>query len=217
MKTFSNFCAEAYSCEAKAYDAAFMSGAQVIRTGEGGRIGAERRKTAPERTKTKIGPRGTTLPAKPYKPRKDIGVPKPASTRVQEPTKERGSKDVLARASAAAREESMKASKARAAAKSSGQDASKAKPTTKELERRATQILSTKKEAEPKAKAPVKDERFSSSRKPEDHMIKGKYDRMDKKAMKRAGKQKLLALVLKSTGKKKESELKHRYTGPDKE
>jgi hypothetical protein len=206
MKTFAKFIEEAY-------DAAFMSGAQVIRTGEGGRIGAERTKTAPERTKTKIGPGGTTLPAKPYKPRSDIGTPKPASTRVQEPTKERGSKDVLARAAAAAREERRKASKARVAAKSSGQVVPEAKPRTKELERKATQILSNKKEAKPKA--PVKDERFSSSRKPEDHMIKGKYNREEKKAMKRAGKQKLLNLVLQSTGKKKESELKHRYTGPD--
>ena len=207
MKSFSNFCTEAY-------DAAFMSGAQVIRTGEGGRIGAERRKTAPERTKTKRGPGGTTLPAKPYKPRSDIGTPKPASTRVQEPTKERGSKDVLARAAAAAREERMKAAKTRAAAKSSGQDAPKAKPRTKELERKATQILSNKKEAKPKA--PVKDERFSSSRKPEDHMVKGKYNKLEKKTMVRAGKRKLLDLVLQSTGKKKESELKNRYTGPDK-
>ena len=31
-----------------------------------------------------------------------------------------------------------------------------------------------------------------------------------------AGKRKLLDLVLQSTGKKKESELKNRYTGPDK-
>ncbi len=207
MKSFSNFCTEAY-------DAAFMSGAQVNRTGEGGRIGAERRKTAPERTKTKRGPGGTTLPAKPYKPRSDIGTPKPASTRVQEPTKERGSKDVLARAAAAAREERMKAAKARAAAKSSGQDAPKAKPRTKELERKATQILSNKKEEKPKA--PVKDERFSSSRKPEDHMVKGKYNKLEKKTMVRAGKRKLLDLVLQSTGKKKESELKNRYTGPDK-
>ena len=208
MKTFAKFIEEAY-------DAAFMSGAQVIRTGEGGRIGAERRKTEPERTKTKIGPGGTTLPAKPYKPRKDIGAPKPASTRVQEPTKERGSKDVKAKADAAAKEERMKASKARVAAKSSGQDAPKAKPKPKELEQQATKLITNK--AAPKTKAPVKDERFSSSRKPEDHMIKGKYDRMEKKAMKRAGKQKLLALVLQSTGKKKESELKHRYTGPDKQ
>ncbi len=207
MKSFSNFCTEAY-------DAAFMSGAQVIRTGAGGRIGAERRKTAPERTRTKRGEGGTTLPAKPYKPRKDIGTPKPASTRIQEPTQERGSKDVLARAAAAAREERMKAAKARAAAKSSGQDAPKAKPRTKELERKATQILSNKKEEKPKA--PVKDERFSSSRKPEDHMVKGKYNKLEKKTMVRAGKRKLLNLVLQSTGKKKESELKNRYTGPDK-
>jgi len=207
MKTFAKFIEEAY-------DAAFMSGAQVIRTGEGGRIGAERRKTAPERTKTKRGPGGTTLPAKPYKPRKDIGTPKPASTRVQQPTQERGSRDVLARAAAAAREERRKASKARVAAKSSGKDAPKAKPKTKELEGKATQILSNKKEAKPKA--PVKDERFSSSRKPEDHMVKGKYNKLEKKTMVRAGKRKLLDLVLQSTGKKKESELKNRYTGPDK-
>ena len=168
MKSFSNFCTEAY-------DAAFMSGAQVIRTGAGGRIGAERRKTAPERTRTKRGPGGTTLPAKPYKPRSDIGTPKPASTRVQEPTKERGSKDVLARAAAAAREESIKAAKARTAAKSSGQDAPKAKPRTKELERKATQILSNKKEAEPKGE---KDER----------MTKYQYTRKEKKRMVQAGK-----------------------------
>jgi len=209
MKSFSNFCTEAY-------DAAFMSGAQVIRTGEGGRIGAERRKTAPERTRTKRGEGGTTSPAKPYKPRSDIGTPKPASTRVQEPTQERGSRDVLARAAAAAREERRKASKARVAAKNSGKDTPKAKPKTKELEGKATQILSNKKEAEPKAKAPVKDERFSSSRKPEDHMVKGKYNKLEKKTMVRAGKRKLLDLVLQSTGKKKESELKNRYTGPDK-
>ena len=168
MKTFSKFCAEAY-------DAAFMSGAQVIRTGEGGRIGAERTKSAPERTRTKRGPRGTTLPAKPYKPRSDIGTPKPASTRVQEPTKERGSKDVKAKADAAAKEERMKASKARIAAKSSGQDAPKAKPRTKDLEKTATKILSTKKETEPKGE---KDERTT----------KYQYTRPEKKRMVQAGK-----------------------------
>ena len=168
MKTFAKFIEEAY-------DAAFMSGAQVIRTGEGGRIGAERRKTAPERTRTKRGEGGTTLPAKPYKPRKDIGTPKPASTRVQEPTQERGSRDVLARAAAAAREERMKAAKARAAAKSSGQDAPKAKPRTKELEKTATKMLSNKKEAEPKGE---KDER----------MTKYQYTRKEKKRMVQAGK-----------------------------
>ena len=47
-------------------------------------------------------------------------------------------------------------------------------------------------------------------------MIKGKYTKGEKKQLVRAGKQKLRDLVLKATGKKKESELKHRYTGPDK-
>jgi len=180
MKSFSNFCTEAY-------DAAFMSGAQVIRTGAGGRIGAERRKTAPERTRTKRGEGGTTLPAKPYKPRKDIGTPKPASTRVQEPTQERGSKDVLARAAAAAREERMKAAKARAAAKSSGQDAPKEKPRTKELEKTATKMLSNKKEAEPKGE---KDER----------MTKYQYTRKEKKRMVQAGKR-LVSDIIKGRDK----------------
>jgi len=193
MKSFSNFCTEAY-------DAAFMSGAQVIRTGEGGRIGAERRKTAPERKRTKRGPGGTTLPAKPYKPRSDIGIPKPASTRVQEPTKERGSKDVLARAAAAAKEERMKAAKARAAAKNSGQDAPKAKPKprTKELEQQATKMLSNKKEAEPKGE---KDERTT----------KYQYDRLGKKYMVRAGK-KLHADIIK--GREKPAAHYQPATGP---
>jgi len=180
MKTFAKFIEEAY-------DAAFMSGAQVIRTGAGGRIGAERRKTAPERTRTKRGEGGTTLPAKPYKPRKDIGTPKPASTRVQEPTQERGSKDVLARAAAAAREERMKAAKARAAAKSSGQDAPKEKPRTKELEKTATKMLSNKKEAEPKGE---KDER----------MTKYQYTRKEKKRMVQAGKR-LVSDIIKGRDK----------------
>jgi hypothetical protein len=47
-------------------------------------------------------------------------------------------------------------------------------------------------------------------------MVKGKYTKAEKKTMVRAGKQKLRDLVLQSTGKKKESELKNRYTGPDK-
>ena len=138
MKTFAKFLEEAYSCEAKAYDAAFMSGAQVIRTGEGGRIGAERRKTAPERTRTKRGPGGTTLPAKPYEKRSDAGIPRPASTRVQEPTKERGSAAL-----------SPKEAQRKAYLERKEREAGKKTPT-------ATQLLSKKKEAEPKGE---KDER----------------------------------------------------------
>jgi len=57
----------------EAYDASFMSGAQIIKTGEGGRIGQNRKKTAPERRRVKAIGGGKTAPAKPYKIRKDAG------------------------------------------------------------------------------------------------------------------------------------------------
>ena len=75
----------------EAYDKDVMGSSQIRRTGEGGRIGAERKKTAAERRRTKLGPGGTRVPAKEYKPRKDIGTQRAASTRVQQPEKERGS------------------------------------------------------------------------------------------------------------------------------
>lgn len=84
MKTFQEFVAEAY-------DASVMSSSQIRRTGAGGRIGAERKKTAPERRRVKAVGGGQTAPAKPYKPRKDIGTQRPRSTREQQPTQERGS------------------------------------------------------------------------------------------------------------------------------
>ena len=76
-------------CEA--YDKDVMGSSQIRRTGEGGRIGAERKKTAPERRRVKAVGGGKTVPAKEYKPRKDIGQQRAASTRVQQPEKERGS------------------------------------------------------------------------------------------------------------------------------
>lgn len=76
-------------CEA--YDADVMSSSQIRRTGAGGRIGAERKKTAPERRRMKAVGDGKMEPAKEYKPRKDIGQQRAASTRVQQPEKERGS------------------------------------------------------------------------------------------------------------------------------
>ena len=88
MKTFTQFCTEAY-------DASFMSGAQVRKTGEGGRIGSERKKSEPERRrmsqKSEKGNQGQERKPTEYKPRKDIGTQRQASTRVQQPEKERGS------------------------------------------------------------------------------------------------------------------------------
>ena len=86
MITFQEFVS---LCEA--YDASVMGSSQIRRTGEGGRIGQERKKTAPERRRVKAVGGGQTAPAKPYKPRKDIGTQRPRSTREQQPTKERGS------------------------------------------------------------------------------------------------------------------------------
>lgn len=84
MKTFTQFCTEAY-------DAAFMSGAQIIKTGGVEKIGYERKKTKPEIRKTSQAKAGEERKPTEYKPRKDIGTQRQASTRVQQPTQERGS------------------------------------------------------------------------------------------------------------------------------
>jgi hypothetical protein len=90
MRTFQEFMTIV-----EAYDASFMSGAQVRKTGEGGRIGSERKKSEPERRrmsqKSEKGNQGQERKPTEYKPRKDIGTQKAASTRVQQPEKERGS------------------------------------------------------------------------------------------------------------------------------
>ena len=82
MKTFSQFILEAYDPEVQGRS-------QIRRQGEGGRIGADRRKTEPEKRRTKVVA-GKRVPTD-YKDRKDIGTQKPRSTREQQPTRERGS------------------------------------------------------------------------------------------------------------------------------
>ena len=84
MKTFSQFILEAY-------DKDVMGKSQIRKQGEGGRVGADRRKTEPEKRRVKAVGGGKTAPAKPYKPRKDIGTQRPRSQREQQPEKERGS------------------------------------------------------------------------------------------------------------------------------
>jgi len=166
MKTFSQFCNEAY-------DAAVMSGSQIRRQGEGGRVGTLRKKSTPEIRRTKRLAGGQSRPSS-YKSRADIGTQKSASDRVQQPTQERGS------AALSPKEAQRKAYLERKAREAGGT----AKP--KELEKQATKLLAKK--AAPKAKGPAKDDRFSSSRNPEDHMVRGKYTKLEKKQMVRAGK-----------------------------
>ena len=84
MKTFAQFITEVY-------DKDVMGSSQIRKTGEGGRIGAERKKSAPEKRRMKAVGGGKFEPAKDYKPRKDIGTQRKTETRVQQPEKERGS------------------------------------------------------------------------------------------------------------------------------
>ena len=129
MKTFPEFCKEAY-------DASFMSGAQVRQSGEGGRVGRERKKTPAEiRRVSQPKAGGERKPAE-YKPRKDIGTQKQASTRVQQPEQERGS------AALSPKESQRKAYLERKAREAGGAE----KP--KDLVKQATKILSKTKPAE---------------------------------------------------------------------
>jgi hypothetical protein len=86
MKTFTEFMS---ICEA--YDAAFMSGVQIRSAGGGGKIGSERKKTKPEIRKMSQAKAGEERKPTEYKLRKDANTQRQASTRVQEPTQERGS------------------------------------------------------------------------------------------------------------------------------
>jgi len=182
---------------AEAYDAEVMSRSQIKKTGEGGRIGAERKKSAPERRRVKAVGGGKTEPVE-YKPRKDIGQQRQASTRTQQPETERGS--ARERQLAAAKAERKKAAQARIAAKKGGAAApTAAKPKAKEAEKTATKLLSKKKPAStpaPGYKAP-KASGLSTQ---------------ERKALYKKGERTLRDIVLAKTGKKSEKELKHKYT-----
>jgi hypothetical protein len=127
----------------------WSGGASITKTGSGGRVRPERKKTTPEIRRMKAVGGGKTEPVQ-YKPRKDIGTQRQASTRVQQPTQERGSADVKAKAAAAAKEERKKAALARIAAKKAGAKPEAAKPKAKEVEKQASKLLSTKKPEAPK-------------------------------------------------------------------
>jgi len=187
MKTFQEFVSEAY-------DASVMSSSQIRRTGAGGRIGAERKKTAPERRRVKAIGGGQTAPAKEYKPRKDIGTQRKAETRVQQPEQERGS--ARERQLAAAKEERRKAAQARIAAKKGA--ATTAKLKSKELEKAGTQLISKKKK-----------ETVSPDYKPQ--KASG-LSTQERKSLYKKGERTLRDIVLAKTGKKSEKELKHKYT-----
>jgi len=136
MKTFQQFINEVYDPEVQGRS-------QIRKQGQGGRIGAERKKTEPEKRRVKAVGGGKTAPAKDYKDRKDIGSQRQRSEREQQPTRERGS------AKLSPREQQKKARAERLASKSSGK--SKA-----ELEKAATKLLSKKKKTVSPKYKPVK-------------------------------------------------------------
>ena len=147
---------------------------------EVGKIGKERKKTAPERRRTKRVDGGKTVPAKEYKPRKDIGKQRQASTRVQQPEKARGS------ASLSPREQQRKAAQERRASKSGSQ-------SKKDLEKTASKMLSKKttKTVDPKYKPTGKAGHTGTS--------KREYSRPERQKLQRTGDR-----LLKDIQKKKE-------------
>ena len=177
MKSFPEFCKEAY-------DAEFRSGAQIVRTGEGGRTGRDRRLTNPERRR-----------ANPYKPRKDIGTKRETSDREQQPTQERGSADVAARAAAAAKAERIAAAKKRAAAKSGGETPTP-KARSRDLDKAGLALVSKRKSTEvdkrpadqpkrpPKRKVPVGPEYEGLTPREADKIYKRKVKSAGKKLLK---------------------------------
>jgi hypothetical protein len=173
MKTFQEFVLIAEA----SYDASVMSSSQIRKTGEGGRVRPERKKSTPERRRMRAVGGGKMEPVE-YKPRKDIGTQRATSTREQQPTQERGS----ARETqlAAAKAERKKAALARIAAKKGRTAAPAEKPKPKETSATASKLLSTKKpKAEPaagytspKASGMTASERMSVTRRGET-MLKG--------------------------------------------
>ena len=138
MKTFATFITEVY-------DRDVMDRSQIRKTGEGGRVGADRRKSEPERRRMKAVGGGKMAPVGAYKDRKDIGTQRQVSTRQQQPEKERGSAEVKQSYADKVKAERRAAAKARIAAKKGGGEVKKDTTSSKDKEKAASKLLSTKK------------------------------------------------------------------------
>ena len=182
MKTLGQFLAEAY-------DKDVMGSSQIRRQGEGGRVGAMRKKTEPEKRRMKAAGGGKMVPAKDYKPRSDIGTQKKTSDRVQQPTKERGS------AGLSLRDQQRKAAMERRAARSGGSST----PTSAKDKEKAASKLLAKKSAK----------QVNPNYKPQKASGKTAAER---KAITKKGERTLRDIQLKNLGKKSEKELKNPIT-----
>ena len=176
MKTFQQFITEVY-------DKDIQGRSSIRRQQAGGRIEPERKKTEPEKRRVKAIGGGKTAPAKPYKPRKDIGQDRPeqrASARQQQPEKTRGS------AALSPKEAQKKAYKERKAREAGAKTKS------------ADELLAKKKKE-------TTDPNYQPRK------ASGKTEK-ERKALYKKGERTLRDIRLKNLGKTKESELKHRVT-----
>ena len=137
MKTFNNFCQEAYDPE-------IQKRSQIKTMGVGGRVRPDRKKSEPEKRRMKAAGGGKMVPAKDYKPRKDIGQQRQASDKTQQPTKERGSAEVKQSYADKAKAERKKAAQARIAARKSGGEVKKDTTSAKDKEKTASKLLTKK-------------------------------------------------------------------------
>ena len=152
MRTFREFitlCEQTYDKE---------MGQTVKKIGTGVKVGAERKKTAPERRRMKAAGGGKMVPAKEYKARKDIGQQRKAETRVQQPTKERGT------AGLSPREQQRKAAMERRARKAGAKT-----PT-------ASQLLTKK--TKPKVSPDYKPQKASGMTRDERHRLRNAARRL---------------------------------------
>ena len=178
MKTFKQFILEAYDPE-------IQGRSQIRKQGQGGKIGAERKKTEAEKRRMKAV---TNTPVKSYKPRKDIGTQRPRSTREQQPTQARGT------AALSAKEAQKKAYLERKAKEKGAKTKS------------ASELLAKK----PKAKV---DPRYKPTGGPGNTgTSKKSYTEKERKALYKKGERTLRDMRLKNLGKTKESELKYKVT-----
>lgn len=161
------------------YDPEIQSRSQIRKTGEGGRVGRDRRKSEPERRRMKATGGGKSEPVS-YKDRKDIGSQKQTATRVQQPTKERGSEEVKQSYADKVKAERKAAALARRQAKSGGGEVTKTKTSSKDAEKQASKLLTKKtpeKKVDPsykpaKASGMTRAERMKQQRKGET-MLRG--------------------------------------------
>ena len=138
MKNLRDFMSEA------TYDPDIAGRSQIRTMGQGGRLAPSKKKDEAQKTRMKAAGGGKMVPAKDYKPRSDIGTPKPKSANVQQPTKERGSAEVKQSYADKVRAERKAAAQARIAAKKSGGEVKKDTTSAKASEKQATELLKKK-------------------------------------------------------------------------